>query len=562
MNNTRWQVAPAISLEQLKECPELHPLIAQLIYNRGLLDSYQAFFDTDERLVHDPLLLVDMEKAADRILRAIRDQERIVIYGDFDADGVTATVLLVESIAAIGGIVEPYIPHRVEEGYGLNSDALKRLHDKGIRLVITVDCGITGIDEVKQANEMGMNIVVTDHHNVPSQIPEATAVVNPKRPDCTYPFKELAGVGVAYKLYQALYTLNGSFDKSSNQYLDLVALGTVADMVPLVNENRYLVKKGLQAFNSTERIGIKEMISISGLESGYIDSESISFVLAPRINSSARLDHAISSYKLLTTTLKTEAALLAQVLEGKNKERQRLTSEVLKDARNALKGAAGDSPLLMVGSKEYPSGVLGIVASRLSEEFYRPVIVLEIGNEETRGSARTIAEFNIINALTKCDSLLVKYGGHPRASGFTVKTTNIEQLKEQLTGIAAEVLADIDLTPSIDIDVEIPLSSINADVFQLIERLAPFGQGNPVPVFLSRTVEVLDRRTIGSNGDHLRFKLRDGTVVWDAVGFNLGKHAGNLSSYLDIVYSIKMSMWGNRKTLELNLLDFIPASLL
>jgi len=528
----------------------------QLLHNRGISDptQFELFFTADERLAGDPFLLPDMDEAVTRVLRALLDDETIAIYGDFDADGITATVILYQAITALGGRVISYIPHRVNEGHGLNRTALKHLKEQGATLVITVDCGVTGISEVEEGQEMGLDIVITDHHPPFALLPPALAIICPKRPDSSYPFGELAGVGVAFKLVQALFQATNN-DQRCDVFLDLVALGTVADMVPLVGENRYLVKRGLEILNCSQRLGLQEMVLCAGLELGSINSGSISYTLGPRLNASGRLDHAAISYELLTTTSAEQAHSLAIRIEAVNVERQRLTSTILAKAKEQL----GDTtqPLLMVGDADYIPGVLGVVANKLVDEFYRPAIVFQMDNEVIRGSGRSIPEFDLLAALNKCSDLFTRFGGHARAAGFTIPRVNMEQLRKRLLEIAAP-LSDADLCPTLFIDVELPLSEVSGGIYKLINKLEPFGQANPVPTLLSRRVKLINSRFIGDNGKHLKLKLRDGPVVWDAIVFNHNEQ--QLSTYLDIVYNLETEIWGGRELLRLNIINFAPAS--
>ncbi len=559
MNHSRWQMPPRLPAEHLARTKNLTPLMAQLLYNRGITepDQVEPFLAADERLLADPFLLPDMDKAVSRIYRALLSAENIAIYGDFDADGITATALLTQGINSFGGRVIPYIPRRIEEGYGLNHAALKSLHQQGVSLVVTVDCGISTVAEVERAQRMGLDVVITDHHTVPSQIPAAIAAVDPKRADSRYPFPELAGVGVAFKLLQALHSSLGR-EEHLDHLLDLVAVGTVADMVPLLGENRYLVKRGLEVLNSTERLGFREMARSAGVPVGGFDPETISWVLAPRLNAAGRLDHAITSHDLLATTSEEEARKLANLLDSKNAERQRLTEQALAGARKKLLAQGTDFPLLMVGDKDFPSGVVGVVAGRLAEEFYRPTIVFEVGKESSRGSARSIPEFNIIAALTQCADLLTRFGGHPMAAGFTSPTKNLPHLQERLVEIAASQLADLDLRPMITIDAEIPLASLQGKAFNMTQQLAPFGRANPLPTFLSRGVKVMEYRSLGSKGEHIRLKLMDGDVTWDGMAFRLGNLIDDITSRLDIVYNLEVDRWRGGGMLQLNILDFAP----
>ena len=560
MSHSRWQLPPRLPAEQLSKM-NLPPLMAQLLYNRGITDpaDVDPFLAADERLLNDPFLLPDMDKAVARVYRALLSGETIAIYGDFDADGITATVLLAQGLSSLGGRAVPYIPRRAEEGYGLNHAALENLHDNGVSLVITVDCGISSIPEVERAQRMGLDIVITDHHTVPPQMPQAIAVVDPKRADSRYPFPKLAGVGMAFKLLQALLQSLGK-GGDMEVVLDLVALGTVADMEPLLGENRYLVKQGLAVLRNTSRLGLREMARCAGIPLSAVDPEIISWVLGPRLNAAGRLDHAIIGYDLLLTDSPEEAQRLASLLEKRNAERQRLTESVLAKAREKLIAMGTDSPLLMVGDEDFPSGVVGVVASRLVEEFYRPTVVFELGRQWSRGSARSIPEFDIIAALTECSNLLSRFGGHPMAAGFTIATENLEQLHQCLLEIATDKLAYIDLRPSIPIDAEVSLASLQGKTFAMMQQLAPFGCANPYPTFISRDVTVVDYCTVGTDGEHLKLKLRDGDVTWDAIGFKLGNLVNEVTPHLDIVYNLEVDRWGGRETLQLHILDFAPAT--
>ena len=557
MNHSRWNLlSPAP--ENLINASTFPPLIAQLLYNRGLTDPSQLelFIAGDERLSDNPSLLPDMHQAVARIYQALLSGENIAIYGDFDVDGVAATALLVQGLSAIGGKTTPYIPHRLTEGYGLKTAALENLYRQGISLVITVDCGITALPELKKARRMGLDVIITDHHTALPEIPPASAIVNPKLPYSTYPFSELTGVGVAFKLLQALLQGIGK-EEQLDELMDLVALGTIADIAPLLGENRYLVKQGLKLINDTPRLGIRELITQTGLDVGSLDSESISWVLAPRLNAAGRLAHAMASYKLLMTNSPQEAHELATYLEQKNAERQRLTTRVLTKAREQIL-AKGISPLLIATDRDYPVGIAGLVAGRLSEEFYRPTIIIKTGEQLSSGSCRSITEFNIILALQQCSHLLSQFGGHSQAAGFTLPTKNLARLQQTLSQLAATQLAGIDLQPQLDIDAETTLPELTGNTFQIIQKLAPFGRGNPLPTFLSRRVEVANCRTMGNSREHLRLKLKQGGAVWDGVAFRLGNYLAEVSSPLDIVYNLEIDRWRGEERLRLNILDFAP----
>jgi single-stranded-DNA-specific exonuclease len=402
-----------------------------------------------------------------------------------------------------------------------------------------------------------LDMVITDHHVPLGPIPPALAVLDPKMPGSPYPFQELAGVGVAFKLLQALFASTGRGGEWE-KYLDLVALGTVADMVPLTGENRYLVKRGLEVLNQSCRVGLREMINCAGLQPGKIDAERIAYALAPRLNASGRLDHAVVSYELLMAESKEQARELALALEANNTERQRLTAETFADAKQKVLIEGADQPLLMVSDYDCPPGVVGVVAGRLVDEFYRPSIVVSVDGDTARGSARSIRGFNIFDALCECRELFTRFGGHAQAAGFQAPIANLEKVRLKLLDIASRELSEADLRPTLMIDVEIPLSKVSGEVYVLTSRLAPFGQSNQAPVFLSRNVKVVSARTVGGNGDHLKMTLHDGRAVWDAIAFDHGK--SELSSHIDVVYNLEVEGWSGRELLRLNVLDFRPAS--
>jgi single-stranded-DNA-specific exonuclease len=533
--------------------------MAQLAFNRGLAgrSDLERFIAADDSLDGDPFLLPDMHRAVARVYRALLSGETIAIYGDFDADGITATAVLVSGLEALGGKVVPYIPSRVGEGHGLRARVLDSLRRDGVSLVISVDCGITGHSAVKTAQRRGLDIVVTDHHTPPEELPPALAVVDPKLADSAYPFVELAGVGVAYKLLQALLR-NVGRDENVDDVIDLVAVGTVADMMPLLGENRYLVKRGLKALNDSPRLGLREIMALSGLTPGGVVSENISWVIAPRLNTASRMDHALPSYELLMTDSEDRARELAAWLEKKNVERQELTARAVSRARERVL-ERGVGPILMVSDEAYPAGIAGLVAGRLADEFYRPAVVVQIGARTSSGSCRSIPEFNIIAALSRCADLFSQFGGHAQAAGFVAPTRNLDTLGGRLLELATAELAGVDLRPRLDVDAEVVLSELSGDTFQTIQQLAPFGQANPLPTFLTRGVEVVDCRTMGSNGNHLRFKLRQDGIIWDAVSFGTGDCVLETGASLDIVHNVEVDRWGGQATLRLNMLDFVPA---
>ena len=559
MNHKRWHILPPVPRgHPLGKCG-LSPLVTQLLFNRGLADAAQVepFLSVDKRLSPDPFLLPNMEMAVTRIYRAVLGGEKIAIYGDFDADGITSTALLVQGLRAFNIEAVPYIPHRINEGHGLKIAAVEALHKEGVSLIITTDCGITGVNPVKKARRLGMDVIITDHHTPTEELPPAFAVINPKIAASHYPFVELAGVGVAYKLLQAL--LKG-VDKESQleQVADLVALGTVADMTPLLGENRYLVNEGLKRMNASPRLGIVELLTKAGTAPGSLTAENITWTIAPRLNTASRMDHALPSYELLMTDSAVRAGELTNWLEQKNTERQQITTKATAVAREQVLAAKLES-LIMVRVDDFSSGISGLVANKLSDEFYRPSVVIRTGKKVSTGSCRSIPEFNLIESLTKCRELFVEFGGHKGAAGFMILTHNLPHLYERLLKIAETELAGVDLRPKIDIDAEVTLKDLAGNAYRTLQQLAPFGQANPQPVFVTRNVKIVSCRTMGSDNGHLRMKLEQNGMVWDCVAFGFGSSQAEMSAPLDIVYNLELDQWNGRSNLRLNLLDFAKA---
>jgi single-stranded-DNA-specific exonuclease len=559
LNHSRWNLLPPATKEYLAKTAGFSSLMAQLLYNRGLEDParMELFLAGDERLAVDPFLMPDMQITISRLYRALLSGEKIAVYGDFDVDGVTSTALMVQGLASLGGIVIPYIPHRVSEGHGLRAAALEELHDQGVTLIVTVDCGITDVEEARHAAKLGMTVIITDHHTPPAVIPQAFAIVNPKLAGSKYPFTELAGVGVAYKVMQALMSTLGK-EENMDAQMDLVAIGTVADMVPLIGENRYLVKRGIKAMNTSLRLGIREIINRAGLSAGNLDADSITWCLSPWLNASGRLEHAIASYKLLTTNSPQEARELAALLGQQNVERQRLTAKAMTEARAQI-AIQGIAPLIMLCNKEFPLGIAGPVAGKLSEEYYRPVVIVNVDDKTASGSCRSIPEFNVINALNQCTGLLGRFGGHAQAAGFTMPARTVSLLQKSLIEIAGGQLRDIDLRPRINIDAEVSLSELGNGTYQEIQKLSPFGKGNPVPTFISREVQVAGCRTMGVDQQHLRLKLKQDGSAFDAVAFKQGDSLADVAESLDIVYNLEIDRWGGAENLRLNILSFTPS---
>ncbi|MCB8989078.1 MAG: single-stranded-DNA-specific exonuclease RecJ [Chloroflexota bacterium] len=569
IRENKWQIAPPISQQLRQQYSHLHPTLLQILYNRGLIEPahIQAFLDGHYLESTDPFLLPDMDKAVARIQQAVEREETVIVYGDFDADGVTSTVLLTQALRGLGlnrQQAQPYIPDRVDEGYGLNIDALTTLRqEKGADLVITVDCGIRSVAEVAHANTLGLDMIVTDHHSLGPTLPPALALINPKHPASRYPETMLAGVGIAFKLAQALRQTmpeRAQFDEA--ELLDLVAIGTVADLAPLLGENRKLVQDGLAVLNQAKRPGVAALAHVSGVRPGQMTAESIGFGLGPRINAAGRLDHAYTAARLLAVNNDLMANQLANELNNLNKRRQQLTAELTAVAEAQI---SPEAPILIAADNSFLSGVVGLVASRLAEKNYRPAIVIEQGEEESRGSCRSIPEFHITEALDEVADLLVRHGGHAQAAGFTVRNENLPTFITRITEIAQSKLAGLELHPTITIDAQIRLHDVDWALHDHLAQLEPTGYANATPVFLSRGVEVVHHRRVGGDGAHLQLRLSSGEEtdgsgyrVIPAIAFRQGDWADCLPQYIDIVYTIGLNEWNGRRNLQLMVQDIKP----
>jgi single-stranded-DNA-specific exonuclease len=503
----------------------------------------------------NPHLLLGLESAVARIEAAILHGESIAVYGDYDADGVTASVLLIQTLRTLGADVRGYIPNRFDEGYGLNLDALSNLHAEGIRLVITVDCGIRSFDEAEHAMRLGMDLIITDHHHPTGEVPPALAVINPKLPEDPYPYKDLAGVGLAYKLACALRE-----EETCIESLDLVALGTVADLAPLTGENRALVREGLKHLRTPHRPGVQALIAVSGLRADRIDASHIGYMLGPRINAAGRLDTALASLDLLMTNDIAKAARLAQQLEIYNRERQDFTRAIQLAAEEMTIGVEPDALLLFAAHPDFNPGVVGLAASRLCEQYYRPAIIASLGDEFTRASCRSIPEFHITGALDECAQLLEHYGGHAAAAGFTVKNKNLPLLIERLKDIAARELFDVDLRPVYHADLELPLSQLKPELLAYLEWLQPIGYGNRPVHFVSRDLKITRKQSVGRDNAHLKMIVSDGRITYDAIAFRQGHWLEKLPSRIDLLYSFEINEYNGRVTLQLNVHDIKPSS--
>jgi single-stranded-DNA-specific exonuclease len=564
----RWEVREQQPNEYLASFAPAHPLLIQLLFNRGVSqpEDVRAFLDGPKAPLHSPWLMRGMDLAAERVLRARANGETIAVYGDYDADGVTSTAILTECLELLGIEAIPFVPRRDVDGYGLNADAIDRLRAAGASLIVSIDCGISGAAEVAHARAHGVDVVVVDHHHVPPTLPDAAAVVNPKQDGCTYPFKELCAVGLAYKVATALLDKAGFAPDEADRWLDLVALGTVADVVPLLGENRALVMRGLPALNRLVRPGLRALAYRAAIPENRITGATIGYVLAPRLNAAGRLGDASESLRLLLTRSPEEAKQIAERLELTNRDRQRRTDEAVELARAALGPKWDEDPrrfpkLVVVASEEYHQGVVGLVAGRLVEEFCRPAVAVELRDGVAHGSARSIEGFHITEALARCQDLLRTYGGHELAAGFSLDPDNLGALQERLEEIAVAEIDDARLLPRLKIDARLHLRRWDpARLDALLQALEPHGAGNPVPTFTSAGLAVVERGRFGrERQDHLKLTLADGPTRWKAVGFGMANRLDHLGPRVDLAYQVERDDWNGGTGIRLRLADLCPS---
>ncbi|KKP63320.1 MAG: Single-stranded-DNA-specific exonuclease RecJ [Candidatus Moranbacteria bacterium GW2011_GWF2_34_56] len=492
----------------------LHPKVLKLLLQRGIKnqeDIKKFIFPNYDQDVRDPFLFKDMQKAMERLKIAKEKNEKILVFGDYDADGITSSLILKITLEEVGFDVSVYIPNK-EEGYGLNDEALKNFSQKGITLVITTDCGISNRNEVAGAGKIGMDIIITDHHHIPPEIPQAVAVINPKIKDCGYPEKNLAGVGVAFKFVQAIYETFLPDKKSDTKWmLDLVAIGTIADMVPLIGENRTMVKFGLLVLSKTRRVGLQEMFRVGRIlidENNFPDARKISFQIAPRINAASRMTHAEKAFALLAEGDRVLARDMALDIEAQNSRRQKETAQIVSEAEKIASNFFRDKNFILVANQNFPVGILGLVAGKMTDKFKRPVAILKKGDTESKGSFRSIPKIDIIETIEACSELLIKYGGHSQAAGITIKNENLEKFYDKMAGIIDEKLKGEDLAPEIKFDLELKSEDIGVGLVDDLKKMEPFGQGNELPVFMIKELIIQDLKWLGNGEKHLKLFVR------------------------------------------------------
>jgi len=560
----RWIISPLIPNSVKQELRDFSPLLRQLLYNRGIETSSEAesFLTYQTNFSANPLLLKDMPEAIRLIHEALQDGSMVAIYGDYDVDGVTASALLYEFFRSLGLTPRVYIPNRFDEGYGLNLDAMQQLAGEGIGLLITVDCGIRSVDEVREARARGMKVIVSDHHLPGSVLPPADAIINPRQPGDPYPYKHLAGVGLAYKIASAYLATYPTAGLDADHWLDLVAAGTVADLADLTGENRALVKRGLDEMRKVNRQGLFSLSQVAGVKLDRVTASNIGFILGPRLNAAGRLDTATAAFELLVSENLFEAAALAQQLDNQNAYRKELTQKIQEAAIAEALASDPDKLIIFAASKEFNEGVVGLAASRVVEALYKPAIIGYQDDGFVKASCRSIKEFNITAALDQCSDLLIRYGGHSVAAGLTVANENLPALLERLNNLAVASIGNLELVPELWIDYEISLAKVRPEhipgIMDDVARLEPTGQKNPDVLFCSRNLQVISSRVLG-NGQHLKMNLRAGDSVYEAIAFRQGQWQTTLPSTIDIAYTFDKNEYQGRTTLQLNVRDLKPS---
>ena len=559
-----WQVAAEPDYHLVDEMAQnlgLPNTIVKILLNRGLntVEKVERFINPSFTDLKDPFLLPQMTKGVERIVEALRQNERMMVYGDYDVDGITAAGLMFLVLNKLGAQVSYYLPNRLVEGYGISEDGLAEAVNQGVKLIISVDTGVTAVEEVERARELGIDIIVTDHHEPGPTLPDAIAIINPKIQPEEDGGHELSGVGVAFKVAQALYRRLNQPETELEEHLDLVALGTSADIVPLIGENRILTKFGIRQIIRTTKPGLKSLTFVSGLLGKEISTGQVVYVLAPRINAIGRLGNAEKAIKLLTTRDEAAASTIAKFLEEENRRRKSIDEKTLTEALKMIETEVDldNDKAIILSSRGWHQGVIGIVASRLVEKFYLPTILIAIDGDEGKGSARSIPSFHIYNALNECSGDLLRFGGHKYAAGLTIKPNRIETFSRKFKEAATRDLTTETLTPKLHIDAEIDLDEIDEKFIETIDMFAPFGPANMRPIFLTRNLETVGTpHVVGKN--HLKMKVKKGEKVFDVIGFGFGDHAHSLalrSVAVDLAYVAEMNHFGDQSKIQLRVKD-------
>ena len=558
----KWQIYETDSqkVQELIDKYNLNLLLATILVNRNILETenLDKFLKPTRNDFHDPFLMPDMKIAVERIFKAIENKEKIIIYGDYDADGITSITVLKSFFKDIGVEVSSYIPNRLEEGYGLNKPAVKKIVDDKYDLMITVDCGISAIEEIDYANSLGIETIVTDHHEVGEKLPNALAIVDAKRKDNMYPCRDLAGVGVVFKLIQALSIKLNLKEESYLKYLDIVCIGTISDIVPLVDENRVIAKLGLMLVNQTKNLGLKSLLMSSGYKK--IDSTTISFGVAPRINACGRMGHAEEALKLFLSNNINEVQELTKKLNDYNVKRQDIEKRIYEEAVKQIEERnLNKNNTIIVAGENWHHGVIGIVASKITEMYFKPSILLCNEGDESKGSGRSIPGFDLHDALMKCLDHIEKFGGHSMAIGITIKKSELEQFSQSLENVAKEEHTE-EIVPIVQIDAKISLSDINKEMVESLNQLEPFGEGNKMPIFVIKNLKIDSIRAL-TEGKHLKLTLREGNNMVNAIGFNMGSLAEEykIGDKIDVAGMLEINSFNGVDSVQINLKDIMKS---
>ncbi len=560
--NKKWECykVDEEKVEQIACKYQIGRLLANILVNRNIVEEKEitTFLQPTRNDFYNPFLMPDMEKAVTRILQAIQKKENIIIYGDYDVDGITSITVLKKFMQERGALVADYIPNRLEEGYGLNKPAIQRIVEQGYSLMITVDCGISGIEEVAYGNALGLETIITDHHEPGENLPDALAIVDAKRKDSTYPFNQLAGVGVVFKVIQAISQKLQLPEKEYLKYLDIVCVGTISDIVPLVDENRVIAKLGLKLVEVTKNIGLRTLLELSGYR--QVDSNAISFGIAPRINACGRMGKEREALNLFLTTDPIEARNIANRLNTYNKERQDTEKEIFKQAVEQIEQANKEAEVIVLGDSRWHHGVIGIVSSKITEMYFKPSILICFEENEGKGSGRSIPGFDLFEALSHCQTYLDKYGGHSMAVGVSVKKENFEKFKKEFEEYAHNSSIH-DIIPIIPIDKEVTLKDIQMEQVQELSQLEPFGEANKTPIFLYRNLKIQAIRAL-SEGKHLKLTLKDEHFFLDGIGFNLGDLTQEycIGDKVDVVGTLEINSFGGRQNIQINIKDMMKSA--
>lgn len=561
--NKKWQIydTDEKKVEELVEKYDINKLLATILVNRKIIskEDIRLFLNPTRNDFHDPFLIKDMDIAVDRIVKAIKNNEKITIYGDYDVDGITSITVLKSFLQERGIEVAQYIPNRLNEGYGLNKMAVKKIAEAKCQLMITVDCGISAVEEVKYANSLGIETIITDHHEVGEELPKAIAVIDNKRKDSTYPFRELAGVGVVFKVIQAISNKLGLKEEEYLKYLDIVCIGTISDIVPLIDENRVIAKLGLLLIKQTKNIGLKSIINSSGYK--QLDSNTISFGVAPRINACGRMGEAEKALDLFLSKNINEVSKLTEELNDFNKIRQEKEKEIFESVKEQIEEKHLDkNRTIIVDGKNWHHGVIGIVSSKITEMYFKPSILLSFEEDELgKGSGRSIPGFDLHKALLKCSNTIEKFGGHAMAIGIAVKKENLDKFKNQIENIAKESKIE-EILPIINIDTQINLSNIDKEMIESLKKLEPFGEGNRTPVFAFKNLKIDSIRAL-SEGKHIKLTLKDNNTIVNGIGFNLG-HLVNeyrIGDKIDVAGVLEINTFNGVDNIQINIKDIMKS---